>query len=140
MEDKKKQIVALIMEENVSALQTMEDELELTHEEAISLLNELVSEGALTGSISDDERRFWKSEIKLSNAPVLHRDEAPPDFLSYDTRPGIVVTLIGALLAIGGFVTLNTGLENDIGAIVISLGIIMLLIGLYLISGRKTPD
>jgi hypothetical protein len=118
----------------------MEDELELIHEEVISLLNELVSEGILTGSVSDDERRFWKSDIKLSDAPVLHRDEAPPDFLAFDTRPGMVVSLIGLLFTIGGFVTLNTGLENDIGAIVISLGIIMLLVGLYLISGRKTPD
>lgn len=144
MEDKKKQLVALITEENVSALQTMEDELELTHDEAVALLHELVSEGTLTGSISADESRFWKSDIKLSHAPVLHREDAlPPDFLTYDTRPGKIIALIGFLMAIGGFVILNTAGEasqQDIGAIIIFVGAIALLCGLFLISRRNTPD
>lgn len=143
MEDKKKKLISLITEENVSALQTMEDELELSHEEALRLLRELISEGSLIGSVSEDERRFWKTDVRLSDAPVLHREEEMPDFLSYDTRPGLLMSIIGFIILIGALLIMNTAVDSgqqDLGAIILFLGAVVLLSGLYLVSKRNTPQ
>lgn len=143
MDDKKDLLVGLVIDENVSALQTMQDELDLSHEEVTSLLTELLKEGRINGKISDDGQRFWKSDARVSSAPAIPHDDELPDFMKYDTRPGKGLSIIGCIIDIIAFVLLTyatTTAQSDMGAILFFIGLIILLVGLYLVSRRDSPD
>ncbi len=143
MSDKKDLLVGLVVDENVSALQTMQDELELSEEEVTDLLRELLKEGRINGKISDDGKRFWKSDAKVSSAPAIPHGDDVPAFMKYDTRPGMGLSIAGCTIDIIAFVLMTyatSTVHSDAGAILFFVGLIVLLIGLYWISLRKTPD
>ncbi|MGQ4912957.1 MAG: hypothetical protein ACP6KW_12365 [Candidatus Thorarchaeota archaeon] len=141
--DNTEKLIKLIVEENVSALQLMEDELGLSHDEVVDLIGRAVAEGKVRGTLSEDEQRFWKAEVKLSDAPVIPREEKEPDFLNYDTRPGKIIAIIGLLILIAGGLILSFAAdttEQDFGTVITFVGVAVLLIGLYIVSRRDTPD
>ena len=143
MTDKKSELVELVNKENVSAIRIIGDILEIAPEEVIEFIKELLVTGTIEGSLTDDGERFYKSEIKLSDAPVISSGPQTPSFLNFDTRPGIITSIIGLVIIILG-VILNSNvlfiMEQDLGAIVIFLGIISLFSGMYYLSRRKTPE
>jgi len=143
MTDKKSKLVILVNTENVSAIRIMGDILEIAPEEVIELIEDLCATGSIHGSITDDGERFFKSEIKLSNAPVIHGGDQTPAFMKFNTRPGIISSVIGfAIIALGLFLYANAidYVGQDYGAITIFLGMIILLSGMYCLSLRKTPE
>ncbi|MFW9976283.1 MAG: hypothetical protein ACFFDQ_13510 [Candidatus Thorarchaeota archaeon] len=143
MSQKKQELIDIIMNENVSAIQIIGSRLGITSEEVITLINELLKTGELKGTLTDDGSRFYKSVIKLSDAPKIERDETLPSFMSFNTRPAIITSIVGILL-IGGGVIVNAFardmIESNFAAILILVGIIILMIGLYTLSKRKTPS
>ncbi|MHA1136335.1 MAG: hypothetical protein ACTSSE_07605 [Candidatus Thorarchaeota archaeon] len=143
MSDKKEKLVNLIVELNVSAIITMSEKLEIEPEAVIEMINDLISEGKLHGQITEDGARFFRSDVKVSDAPVIEREGAPPDFLSYDSRPGYAIAIIGAIILIaGGVVSINAvdTTEQDFAAGLFMIGMFILFGGLYLLTKRKTPD
>jgi hypothetical protein len=143
MEEKKEKLVRLIKEENVSALKVMQDELDLSYEETVALLEEVVNEDALRGRISDDGFRFWRTDARVSEAPVVPRDDRLPEFLSYDTRPGKGISIVGCIIDIIALFVLAYATDvggRDLGAIVFFVGTVVTLSGLYCISRRDSPD
>ncbi len=143
MHDKKEKLVSLIMKHNVSAIAILSEKLELDQDAVIELINELVSENGLHGIISEDGVRFYRSDAKVSDAPVIHREDKMPEFLSYDTRPGKVIAIIGFIVLIGaGLVNYYaTDLpERDFAAILFFVGLVIFFGGLYLVTKKKTPD
>ena len=143
MEEKKRKIVSMINDENVSALLTMEDELGLGHDEVLRILKELLDENALHGRISEDESRFWRSDAQVSKAPAIPRSDKLPDFLSYDTRPGKGLSIVGCVIDIIAFFILTYAtdiVERDFGTILFFIGLVILLSGLYCVSRRDSPD
>ncbi len=143
LEEKKSQLIRLIMIENISAIVTMSDKLGIDPDRVILLINELLSAGELEGSLTEDCSRFFKSTVKVSTAPVISREEELPDFLTYTTRPGKVVAVIGFLILAGGLIVNAFALdieEQNFAAILILIGLLVFLIGLYLIARRGTPD
>jgi hypothetical protein len=143
LEEKKRKIVSMINNENVSALSTMEDELGLTHDEVLTILRGLLEENTLHGKISEDESRFWRSDAKVSQAPAIPRDDKLPDFLSYDTRPGKGLSIVGCVIDIIAFIVLTYATdipERDFGTLLFFVGLVILLSGLYCVSRRDSPD
>ena len=143
MEEKKRKIVSMINDENVSALLTMEDELGLGHDEVLRILKELLDENALHGRISEDESRFWRSDAQVSKAPAIPRSDKLSDFLSYDTRPGKGLSIVGCVIDIIAFFILTYAtdiVERDFGTILFFIGLVILLSGLYCVSRRDSPD
>jgi len=142
MRDKKEKLVSLIMKHNVSAIAILSEKLELHEEAVIELINELVSENELHGVISEDGKRFFSSNAKVSDAPVIHRDDKMPEFLSYDTRPGKVIAIIGFIVLIGAGLILNYAndmTEENFGAGLFLVGLVIFLAGLYLVTKKDTP-
>ena len=62
MEDKKLLLIQLIEEDNLSAIETFSDKLGISKEDVIALLKELQTEGKLQGTLTSDEKRFFKSQ------------------------------------------------------------------------------
>ena len=127
----------------MSAIRILADILDITPEEVRSLLEESLSNGKVQGSFTADGERFFKSEIKLSDAPVVPSEVEAPKFLRFDNRPGIIATVIGIItIALGLIVNANAIdlIQYDLGAIIIFVGVLSLFIGMYYLSLRKTPS
>ncbi|MHA1927752.1 MAG: hypothetical protein ACTSV2_04125 [Candidatus Thorarchaeota archaeon] len=142
MHDNKEKLVSLIMKHNVSAIAILSEKLKLDEEAVIELINELISENGLHGMISEDGVRFFRSDAKVSDAPVILRDDKLPEFLSYDTRPGKVIATIGFIILIGSGLILNYATditEENFGAGLFLVGLVIFLAGLYLVTKKDTP-
>lgn len=142
MSEKEDELIDLIMNENVSAIQILVDRLEIISDDVIELINKLLDEGKLKGSLTEDGVRFFKSEVKLSKAPAIERDDGPPSFMNFNARPGIVAALVGFIIIAAGLIV-NTyaldAIEQNFAAVLILVGLIITMVGLYLLSKRKTP-
>ncbi len=142
MHDKKEKIVSLIMKHNVSAIAILSENLELDQEAVIELINELISENGLHGMVSEDGVRFFRSDAKVSDAPVIHREDHLPEFLSYDSRPGKVIAIIGFIILIGAGLVTNYATditEENFAAGLFLVGLVIFLGGLYLVTKKDTP-
>lgn len=143
MSEKKEKLVSLVTEHNVSAIITMSEKLKIKPEEVLELINELLSEGKLLGTITEDNKRFFRSDAKVSHAPVIEREEAVPKFLNYNTKPGYIIAIIGGIILGSGAVINNYAIdstEQDIAAILFLIGLFVLFFGLFLVAKRNTPD
>lgn len=143
MNENKEKLVNLVIEHNVSAIVTLSENLKIEPEAVIELINELISENKLHGMLTEDGTRFYRSDAKVSEAPVIHRDEEEPVFLAYDTRPGFVIAIIGAIVLAAGAIVNNYAIdvpEHDFAAMLFLVGLAILFGGLYLVAKRKTPE
>lgn len=143
MSGKKEQLIRLVVEHNLSAIVTMSDNLKIEPEAVVELINDLISEGKLQGTITEDNARFFRSDAKVSDAPVIEREGKMPEFLSYDTRPGYVIAIIGAIiLIVGALVSIYAAdaTEQDFAAGFFLIGLLIMIAGLFLVAKRKTPD
>jgi hypothetical protein len=143
LEEKKSHLIRLIQNENISAIIVMSEKLNIDPDGVIAMINELIADGDMEGSFSEDGSRFFKSSVTISKAPVIPRDEKPPEFMSYNSKPGKVIALIGFLVLAGGVVVNASATdiqEQNIAAVLILIGLLVFLIGLYFIARRGTPD
>jgi hypothetical protein len=143
MSDKKEQLIDLVMNGNVSGIQILVDRLEIESEEVIKLIHELLEEGRLSGSLTEDGRRFFKSEVKLSEAPTIAREDSPPDFLSFNSKPAIATAIIGFLIMAVGLIINSMAtdfVEQNFATMIIFVGLIVAMTGMYCVSQRKTPS
>ncbi|MFW9964290.1 MAG: hypothetical protein ACFFCX_12040 [Candidatus Sifarchaeia archaeon] len=143
MSEIKQELIDLVMNENVSAIQIIADRLEITTPEVIEIISRLIDAGELHGTLTEDGNRFYKSEVKLSKAPKIEREESPPSFLSFNTRPAIVTIIVGIVVLSGGVIVNAFAvdvIESNFAAILILIGIIIIVIGLYSLSKRNTPS
>lgn len=130
------------MKENVSAVEILVDRMEISSDEVVELIKDLIVSGELNGTLTEDEKRFFKSDVKLSDAPTIEREEPPPSFLSFNARPAIAVTILGFIVLGSGFVVNSFAIdeaEQSFATILIFLGLMIALSGCYCISQRQTP-
>jgi len=143
MSDKKEMLLDLVLNRNVSAIVTMSEKTNSEPDEVIEMLRDLVTEGRLHGSITDDGTRFFKSDARVSAAPVIHRDDQGPEFLRFNTRPGYVTAIIGAIILTAGIVVNIYAVdqtEHDFAALLILVGVLIFFAGLFFVARRKTPS
>lgn len=80
----KDQIIHLI-ETNMSAIPLIAEQLELDEALVRTLILEAVNEGRITGYLSPDEVRFYRSDVKMPTASEIPVEESelppPPSFL-----------------------------------------------------------
>ena len=119
-------------------------ELGISQEEVRTILTELTQEGTLKGYLTEDGKRYFKRDVKVSEAPVIHKKDDVPEFMKFDTRPGKMAAMFGLVLAASGFIGLvnsgdNLQMENFSAALTL-IGVVVTLAGLFYISMRKTPS
>ncbi len=142
MDDKQSKIQDLVNKENVSSTLIIADRLGVTHEEAITLLKKSLDSGKIQGSLTEDGSRFYKSDVKLSDAPVIPTVDERPGFMKFNTRPGIISSVLGFIVIAFGvivYILATDIVEQDFGVVLIFFGIVILIVGLYYLAQRKTP-
>jgi hypothetical protein len=143
MDDKEQLLHDLILKENLSAIVTIAERLSIEPDEVRLIIMDLLGRGELNGNLAEDGQRFFKSTIKVSSAPVIYRHEEQPGFLTYNAKPGKIIAIIGFFILAAG-VTMNAFAsdiqEQNLAIVLILVGLMSFLIGLYLIARRGTPD
>lgn len=136
-------LVNLILKENISAIVTMAERLRIPSEEVKTKIQELIDRGELSGNLTEDGQRFFKSTITVSSAPTISHEEKQPEFLTYNTMPGKIIAVVGFFVLAGGIIVNAIAVEiqeQNIAIILILIGLMVFLIGLYLIARRGGPD
>ena len=137
-----KRIVQDLVEDNVSATEIMSSRTGIPKSEVIALLEELLSDGPIQGHLTKDGERFFRDDAKVSEKPSLPGEIDEPEFMSYDTRPGRLLAMIGFIIVIVGLVIVSIAADftmQNIAATILLIGTALLLVGCYQIGRRKAP-
>ncbi|MFW9804430.1 MAG: hypothetical protein ACFFFC_17360 [Candidatus Thorarchaeota archaeon] len=132
-----------LVENNVSSIDMLSSRIGLSPEATQKMLMELVEEGKLSGRLTSDGTRFYKSDVKTSDAPTVA--SAPePVIEERDTKPGIIIMLSGIIMFISGNILVNLNAEFSflwsIGSAIIFLGPLVLIAGMYYVSRLNPPQ
>ncbi|MHA2356948.1 MAG: hypothetical protein ACXADC_17395 [Candidatus Thorarchaeota archaeon] len=119
----------------------LSSQLGLSSGQTQKMLIDLVEEGKLDGKLSSDGSRFFRSDVKTSDAPTL--ESAPElEFKQQDARPGILIMISGIVLYIIGNLLVNLNVEFEIlwnlGSSLVFAGPLVLIAGLLYVS-RMNP-
>ncbi|MFX1482185.1 MAG: hypothetical protein ACFFCP_03245 [Promethearchaeota archaeon] len=142
--DLKNRLCQIILEDKISSIERLSRLVGVDMEETRSVLGELVRDGSLNGSITEDGLRFFLSDVKVSDAPVAAPADLGPKFENTDTRipklifiSGIIIIVIGYILR--SFVALGELIEN-VGGAVILVGLAVLIAGWLMFSKANPPS
>ncbi len=96
-------------------------------------IESLVDTGSLEGSFTVDNKRFFLSDVKTSEAPIVDTHDAGLEMKSADTRSAKAIALLGVvMLVLGqilrGLVAVHTGMESA-GTAIFLLGLVVLFAG-----------
>jgi hypothetical protein len=141
MSETKEKLIQFIIEDDISSIQIMSRRLGITEDDVRELLDELSGDGILIGYISKDGQRFFRHDLKQPRKESKATDDYVPEYVKFDTRPGIIISIVGIIiLIVSAFFYTST----DLGLIFISsitmlLGVSIFLIGCYCISMKRSP-
>ncbi len=143
MDQAKQDLLTLVNEKHISAVQIMANRLGIEEDQVRNLLTQLIEEGLLDGHITEDGSRFFRSNVKVEITPESVEEEYVPEFMKYNTKPGKIVAYIGLMVMVLAIVFMVLFAGNiyyqNIGMVLLGFGLLILLPGLYWIGRRKTP-
>lgn len=136
------QVETLIGQYGLSSIQMISTRLGIGEDETRSLIQDLVGSGHLHGRLSEDGTRFFRSDVRVSEAPIVRRHEEPVE-TQLNTQPGKIASVIGlAMIVIGELLpdSLWSGLFSDVNAAIVILGVVAFIVGLMMISRSLSPS
>jgi hypothetical protein len=132
-QDTRMGLTKLVTEQNMSSVTILSEYLGIDEDTARVYLQDLVETGELKGYITEDGSRFFKSDVRVTSAPIVSsHDDWNPE--THDTKIGKIIFVTGiAFLATGQVLPrlfssedLNVGL----GAALAMFGFVVILVGL----------
>jgi hypothetical protein len=107
-------------------------------------IEELVTEGSLTGSFTEDGSRFFLSDVKTSEAPVAVKHDAGIELKRADTKNAKIVGISGFAMLIAGqilrsLIAIHPGMDNA-GTAFFMIGLMMIIVGWYQYSRLEAPS
>ncbi len=134
-----------LVEDNVSSVQMMSERLGVEMEEVVSLLNEMIGEGSIEGQVTPDGLRFYRSKVRVSEAPRVPVKDEGPAFLKYNTRPGRIMAILGFIAVIAGLGVSFIASESqsvfmlNVSMLLLLVGTIIMILGAYQVGRRPAP-
>jgi hypothetical protein len=141
MNEVEEKLVHFVLNEDISAIQIMSRRLGISQDEVRVLLDNLIGDGILVGYISKDGQRFFRHDLKQPHKESKARDDYVPDYGAFDTRPWIILSIVGLIIlgiSVVFYTTSNPeiAMESSIGMFI---GLALVLIGCYCVSMRRSP-
>ena len=98
--DLKTRLYQLVAENKMSSLDMISDMVGTDEEMVRAILEELVEDGNLSGSFTEDGQRFFLSEVSVSSAPRAAMQDKGYEIERADTRKGRIILLTGLVMMI----------------------------------------
>ena len=137
MEEKTQRLVSLILEENVSSIVLLSTRLLLEEDVIRDLVESLVKEGTLTGSLTADGSRFYKGEIYVPKFTI----EELPEYTKFNSQPGKIALMWGIVIlsisSIGILLAPNNEIETFFYLLTF-FGVLLMIVGCYYFGTRRT--
>jgi hypothetical protein len=135
--DAKQRLELLVVEQLVSSIDAMSKDIGFDDEDTRVLLEELVAENRIHGRISENGERFFRSAVRISEAPVIQRPSTTESDGS-DSRKGRYAVLGGIVTFIVGQVFPDSlwsiPLIGNPGIFFVFAGMALILAGLFHMS------
>ncbi|MHA2003649.1 MAG: hypothetical protein ACW960_06020 [Candidatus Thorarchaeota archaeon] len=132
-----------LVERNVSSIDMLSSQLGMSPEETQKILLELVDAGKLAGKLTADGSRFFRSDVKTSEAPIIP-STPEPEIQKKGAKPGVFIMLSGIILFVVGNLLVNLNLEFSIlwglGSALLLAGPLVLITGLFYVSMMNPPQ
>ena len=128
-----KQKIVQLISNNISAIPLIAEHIKISEDLVSALISELVEEGVLKGTISQDGLRFYRSDIKMPTILEESIEEPQKDSSMLMIPKAIVITGISLFIAGQIFVRIfevGTSLR-DTAAGLVFLGLIAIFGGLF---------
>lgn len=132
----------LIESSGISSIQSIASAVEMDEDAVVRNIENLIQAGSLNGYLTDDKTRFFKSDVRLSDAPSIRSHSEGLIFEHPDTRSNRYAMLGGVLSIIGGLVVravipLNEMIQS-IGSSFVLIGMVILASGWLLLSRKAS--
>ena len=142
--DLKTRLYLIITEMKISSLSMISEMVASNEEQTKTLLEELVEEGTLEGSFTDDGNRFFLSDVRVSTAPTVPTKVRGFQPKKVETRNGKLVLTSGLVMMIAGYLmralnVFNVMFENA-GVAFIMIGLMILIAGWLMITRADPPS
>jgi hypothetical protein len=137
------ELINLVNYEGYSSILFISERLDIDQDTILRLIQKLRDTGELQGTLSDDNTRFFKSDAKISAAPVLPNQETTFTVEKPNIKLGLYAIVAGiAIIAIGLLLPVFILELSDSGAnaAVVMSGFAALLGGLCYISRGGAAD
>ncbi len=128
----KTRLCQIVLENRISSIEKLSEITGTEVEDARVALYELVSEGSLNGSFTEDGSRFFLSDIKVSDAPIIGPVDLGPEIEVQDSKLSKTVVISGIIMMAAGY--LLRGFVA-MGEIMVNTGSILFIIGLAVLIG-----
>ena len=142
--DLKTRLYQLVAHNKMSSLDMISDMVGSDEEIVRSMLEELVEEGNLEGSFSEDGQRFFLSEVSVSAAPKAAIQDKGYEVARADTRNGKVILITGLVMMISGIIasrlTAITAVMEQIGGAVAMVGLVVMIAGWLMVTRADPPS
>ncbi len=141
-EDIESTLYDIVVLRKISSLEMISNLTGINEEVVYDTIESLVEIGSLEGSFTDDKKRFFLSNVKTSEAPILDTHDAGLEIKSADTKSAKAVALLGVVMLILGqilrsLVAIHTGMESA-GTAIFLIGLVVLFTG-WLQFSRMNP-
>lgn len=138
----KTQLYEVVSVHKISSLEMISRKVGQSEDDTRLAIEELLSEGMLQGRFSEDGNRFFLSEVRVSEAPILHEHQEYV-VLKVDNKVGKFVFISGIAMMIAGliargFMAVNPTMEH-IGGAIFMVGMAVMAAG-WLQVGRNAPS
>jgi hypothetical protein len=134
-------VVEAIERYKMSSISIIASHIEKDEEVVLETIKDYISSGVLTGKLSEDETRFFKSDVKVSDAPVVRSNKESVELVQPDTSVGKYLMLTGIISIISGLVLRSlTGITlalTNMGTSLTLVGFIILASGWLFISRKE---
>ncbi len=142
--DTKLRLHDLVTFSKISSIELISEQIGIDEETIKEFLQDLVDEGSIIGTLTEDGKRFYLSDVKISTAPIVTHEEYATKPQVKTTKHAKVISLTGIVMMVLGsilrsFVAIDIRFDN-VGTAVFMLGIVVLVVGWMLISRANPPQ
>ncbi|MBD3408276.1 MAG: hypothetical protein GF411_19290 [Candidatus Lokiarchaeota archaeon] len=134
----KDKLVNLIKTSSMSSIDIMSERLEISVEETLALIHEAIDEGLIQGTITEDESRFYRTDIDESSEPSSQKEI---EILKISSPVGKYVIIIGFASFIAGQVLVrleDIAFSYDLGASLVVGSLFIIALGMFFASRVRT--
>ena len=142
--DVKTRLYEIVVVSKISSLEMISEHTGVDEDSTRELLQELVKDGSIGGSFSEDGKRFFLSNVKISEAPVIMRYDKDLEIERVNTKTAKMVGVLGLfILVIGWAFQSLTGIHQGLqtaGIALFMVGIVVMTAGCIQFSRYNPPE